>query len=102
MSKIIIDQVLEYHTSIPRANIAGPMTMEDLQLDSLDCVEICMDLEDKLKIIITDEELDAIKIVQDIYDLIDFKQAEKPVNQPPIPKAENVVTEQKEGTLDEK
>jgi acyl carrier protein len=58
------------------------MTLEDLCVDSLDCIEICMDVEDKMKIVITDEELDAIKTVQDIYDLVDRKQAEK--NAPPI------------------
>ena len=90
MSKLIIDQILEYHTTIPRANVAGPMTMEDLCIDSLDCVEICMDIEDKLKIVITDEELDAIKTVQDIYDIVDRKQASK-----------NAVTQQQGESLGE-
>ena len=78
-----VQQILEYHTSAPLANIAGPMTMDDLNIDSLDCIEIVMDIEDRIGIIITDAEIDGINTVQDIFDLVNRKQEEKSVNQAP-------------------
>lgn len=76
MSRIVA-QILEYHLRIPIANIAGPMTLEDLDLDSLDCLEICMDIEDKFGILILDSELEEVKTVQQLYDLVEKKQDEK-------------------------
>lgn len=99
--KRMIDQILEYHTRVPMANIAGPMTMDEMGADSLDCIEICMDIEDKISIQISDLEISSIKTVQDIYDLVDEKQREKPSNQPPAPKTDEAITEQKETTLGE-
>lgn len=87
----IVQQVLEYHLKVPLANIAGPARInEDLGADSLDCVEICMDIEDKMGIMITDAEIEEVHTVQDLYDLVQKKQDEK--NPPPAmekPKDEN-------------
>ena len=88
----IIQQIISYHLGMPIDQIAPECTFEDLGADSLDCVEIVMDIEDKQGIIITNAELEEIKTVQNIYDLVNKKNAEKPVNQPPAlekPKDEN-------------
>lgn len=85
----IVDQVLEYHIGIPLKDIHPHMIFDEMGVDSLDCVEICMDIEEKFGIIILDAELDTIKKVQDLYDLVDKKQAEKPVNSHLLPKKEN-------------
>jgi acyl carrier protein len=45
---------------------------EDLGADSLDVVEIIMDIEDKLLVNVTDEELHEVKTVQDLIDLVPF------------------------------
>ena len=82
----IVQQVLEYHLKIPLANLAGPAKIvDDLGADSLDCIEICMDLEDKFGIQITDAELEEVHTVQDLYDLVDRKQAEKQAHLTPKP-----------------
>jgi len=83
--KRIIQQILEFHLNIKYFDInPGMKFADDLDVDSLDCIEICMDIEDQLAIEITDEELEAINTVQDLYDLVYKKQAEKPVNQMPL------------------
>ena len=100
MSKPIL-QILAYHLGKKESDIQPEMLLEDLGCDSLDCIEICMDIEDKIGIMITDAELEEVHTVQDLYDLVDRKQAEKQAHLTPKPEQENVVTEQKEGTLGE-
>lgn len=51
-------------------NIQTPMSD---YLDSLDCVEFCMDLEEEFDIELTDEEFDECNTVSDIYKLIQEK-----------------------------
>jgi acyl carrier protein len=53
----------------PEARLA-----EDLQIDSLAAVELALELETAFDIEIADEELAALKTVQDILDLIESKQ----------------------------
>lgn len=73
----IINQVLEYHTGVDLYDIHPEMTLESLGADSLDCIEICMDLEDKFGIKVSDEELHKLVSVQDVYDVVNQKQDEK-------------------------
>ena len=51
--------------------------MKDLGLDSLDVVEMCLDLEDKYGFQFTTEELASFKTVGDLFDLIDKKLESK-------------------------
>ncbi|MGM9946550.1 acyl carrier protein [Floccifex sp.] len=53
----------------PEANLS-----EDLDIDSLAAVELALELETEFDIRIEDEELAALKTVQDIMDLIASKQ----------------------------
>lgn len=47
----------------------------DFNAHTLDKIEIVMRLEDEFNIQITDEELENIKLVQDIVDIVSSKQA---------------------------
>ena len=110
MSKIV-QQVIGYHLGIKVDDVKPEMVLQEIGCDSLDCVEICMDIEDKFVILIDDQELLPIKTVQDIYDLVNKKQGEKPVNQHAADCkckecteksiAKSDVTQQQEGTLRE-
>ena len=48
----------------------------DLGLDSLDMVEITMELEERLDISLEDEEIVNVKIVSDLIELIAAKKAD--------------------------
>jgi acyl carrier protein len=52
-------------------------TMKELGLDSLDVVEMCLDLEDKYGIQFETDELSSIKTVADLFDSIQSKLANK-------------------------
>ncbi len=47
---------------------------DDLGIDSLDAVELSLDLENEFDIEITDEELSSLKTVEDIVKLIESKK----------------------------
>lgn len=47
---------------------------EDLGIDSLDAVELSLDLETEFNVEISDEELASLKTVKDIVTLIEAKQ----------------------------
>ncbi|MCE7044569.1 acyl carrier protein [Dyadobacter sp. CY312] len=47
--------------------------IKNLNIDSLDVVEIVVDIEDEFNIVIEDEELKAFKSFGDMYDLIEKK-----------------------------
>jgi acyl carrier protein len=48
--------------------------IKDLGFDSLDSVELIIELEDKFKIELLDKEAENIKTVQDIMDLVESKK----------------------------
>jgi acyl carrier protein len=52
-------------------------SLKDLGLDSLDVVEMCLDLEDKYQIQFTTEELSSFKTVGDLLSSIEKKLGEK-------------------------
>lgn len=45
----------------------------DLGVDSLDAVELCMDVEKELKISFTDEEMESFTTVQDVVNMVEKK-----------------------------
>jgi acyl carrier protein len=45
--------------------------IDDLDLDSIDAIDIAVELEQKVGINVSEEELRSIRLVQDIVDLID-------------------------------
>lgn len=74
------DKVLETITEQFKVNnksgVITPTTdlFKDLSFDSLDAVELIIELEDKFKIELLDKEAESVKTVQDIVDLIDSKK----------------------------
>lgn len=46
---------------------------DDLQFDSLDCIEAIMDIEQEFGITIPDEEAEKCRIVQDVVSLVESK-----------------------------
>ncbi|MFA6619887.1 MAG: acyl carrier protein [Bacilli bacterium] len=57
--------------------IDDSQSLKDLGLDSLDVVEMCLDLEDKYQIQFTTEELSSFKTIGDLLSSIEKKLAEK-------------------------
>lgn len=51
-------------------------SLKDLGLDSLDVVEMCLDLEEKYGIQFTTEELTSFKTIGDLFNSIDKKLGE--------------------------
>lgn len=47
--------------------------MDDLRFDSLDCVEVIMDVEKEFDITIPDEEAEKCRIVQDVVEMVESK-----------------------------
>ncbi len=54
-------------------SIEDSKPMKDLGLDSLDVVEMCLDLEDKYGFQFTTDELSSFKTVGDLFALIEKK-----------------------------
>jgi acyl carrier protein len=70
-----LKEILNYYTGKPRKELIPTATFEDLDIDSLDCIEITMDIEGKFGIQILDEELDSFKCLGDIWALVNKKMA---------------------------
>ncbi|MDI6727086.1 MAG: acyl carrier protein [Smithellaceae bacterium] len=68
---IIIEQLeVTREECVPEASF-----IDDLGADSLDLVELIMELEESFAIQITDEELEKIRTIQDVIDFIKTKSA---------------------------
>jgi len=61
----------------PNKKIEDSMTLKELGLDSLDVVEMCLDLEDKYGIQFETDELSSFKTVGDLFASIEKKLASK-------------------------
>ena len=69
VNDILVDKLgVDYEDVKPEASF-----MDDLGGDSLDCVEVLMEVEKEFSISIEDEEADKTKTVKDIYDLVERK-----------------------------
>ena len=54
--------------------VPGAKLIDDLGADSLTAVEITMELEEKLGITISDDEVSTIVTIQDIINIVEAKQ----------------------------
>ena len=74
------DQVAERVTSAlvefgeEPENVKPDSRFEDLDIDSLDLVELSQVVEDEYGIEITDKDMDEIKTVQDVVDFVTARQ----------------------------
>ncbi len=70
-----VQTIISKNLSIPKENIKLESNLvDDLGADSLDAVEIIMDLEDCFNITISDEETENIKTVGDLVSYIEKSQ----------------------------
>ena len=68
-----VRELLAAHLEMEESEITMETTFEDLGVDSLDTVEIMMEMEDELGVEINPQE--AGKSVKELIDYIDSKQA---------------------------
>jgi acyl carrier protein len=66
-----IKKILSEYFKVPVESILETTTLgKDLDADSLDIIELSMALEDEFKVRIDDKELDKIKTVADVINLM--------------------------------
>ena len=64
----VIDALVEFGEE--RENVSLDARLEDLEVDSLDLVELAQIVEDEYGIEIKDSDLDEVETVRDVVDLI--------------------------------
>jgi acyl carrier protein len=69
MEEKVIEFISE-KSGIPNQDITKDSKLEHLELDSLDVIEIVMEIEREFKIRIPDIEIENIKIVGDLFNII--------------------------------
>jgi len=70
-SKII--NILSIEMNISISEIEPTSTFEDLDMDSLDMVELVMELEHEFDCDIEDDEVDSVQTVQDLITIVENK-----------------------------
>ena len=74
----VVNQVLDECLGVDEKDITPNSKLaEDLDADSLDIVEVCMNIEERFSINIDDAEGDRLQTVQDLYDIVKAKQAKQ-------------------------
>jgi acyl carrier protein len=69
-----VKKILVEHLHVDEEKIKPDSKLtDDLGADSLDSIDIVMDLEEKLKIKITDEEAQLVKTVSDMVAIVEKK-----------------------------
>ena len=66
-----VKKILADHLEMDENEITESTTLDDLGVDSLDAVEIIMELEDEFGIEIPDDEVENVKTVGDIVKIIE-------------------------------
>lgn len=73
-----VSSILVKHFGSDQTRFAAEASIiKDLGMDSLDCIEIAMLVEDEFEIEVMDEDLGQIETVSDLTDLIISELAEK-------------------------
>ena len=65
----VID-VIERKFTVPRDQLTGTVTFQDLGADSLDVAEVIMELEQEFDLTIDDEEVNHLRCINDLVDYI--------------------------------
>ena len=63
--------------SIPRESITPASTFDELQMDSLDKINLSFEVEERFKISIPDEALNSLRTISDVIAGVQRLQAEK-------------------------
>ena len=72
-SMLVTSFELDPGTVLPTSRL-----IDDLDLDSIDAIDIAVEIEQKLGIDVAEDELRAIRLVQDIVDLIYRRLRDRP------------------------
>lgn len=73
-----VKEIIVQELSVPEEKVKESSTFEsDLRADSLDVVELVMELEEKFEIEIPEEDFDQIKTVGDLVRYIEGKLADR-------------------------
>ncbi|WP_029905398.1 acyl carrier protein [Mycoplasmopsis opalescens] len=67
IEKLVIEKVQK----LTKLKVQKDSILKDLKIDSLSLAELVFDMEEQLKIRVSDEKLAQIKTIQDVIDLID-------------------------------
>lgn len=76
MEKSVLDRVRDIvseSSGIDLKNVTAEKTLKELEFDSLDGVELCMQVEQEFKVVFDDEEMEKLDTVQSIVDLVNKK-----------------------------
>ena len=77
MSQTKMEQFREmFEERLGVKNVDETKSLRDLGLDSLDIVEMCLDLEDRFGVSFETEELSSFKTVADLYRAVEAKLGE--------------------------
>lgn len=66
-----VKEIISKQLDLEEENIAPENTFEELEADSLDVVELVMNLEEEFNLEIADEEIEKIKTVADIVQYVE-------------------------------
>lgn len=73
-----IKELLVQHLGVDPQHLTDQTMLEDdLGVDSLDCIEVAMALEEEFEILILDEDMEEVETVQDLVDLVVSEISEK-------------------------
>jgi acyl carrier protein len=70
-----VERILVETFRVPAEDVQPDATVESLDLDSLDLVELTLAIEEELGVKIEDDELEGITTVRDAVDLVAAKQS---------------------------
>lgn len=65
--------IVSCRTHIDSENITNDLYLQDIGLDSLDSMELILELENEFKIVIKDDEAETVKTVKNLIDLVNVK-----------------------------
>ena len=71
--KIVVSEIIENKLGISRTEIGSESTLKELGADSLDEVEIILDIERKLKIILPDDITPEVQTIGNLCKYIEKK-----------------------------
>ncbi len=72
-----IKTILVDNFSVPEDQVTREATVQDLDLDSLDLVEMTMMVEEEIGVEIEDEEVADVETIQDMLELLEKKTEEE-------------------------
>ena len=73
MTKTELTQMLQKHLKVDLENVSLTTSIRDLNIDSLDFMEILMDVEEEYGVTFSNDELLSMKTLEDLYNVLSRK-----------------------------